>query len=270
MPSFGCTHLQINQVGFKGEIVAFAIGSIAANNTFTATTGTVTISVSAGSVLVLLIGTTALQSATFRTVSSVISTHLTYNKLCTRQHHDTNIGAGTLFQNYETWWAFSAGALTSEVITVTVSGASDTGTINAVECQGVNNPSAPWSTNVSLPATADGDNTSPTVSGISTTTATAVGCFFGCNDNGGNIIPSSPGTWIQAQVVIDAGGSSNNGTTFYYQVFASQQTSATWLESTTVRNWVVMADAFDTGAAPGLGGGSFMSISRVRDGGFQW
>src|ERR1035437_5433989 len=53
----------------------------------------------------------------------------------------------------ETWWANSAAQQTGLSITVTMSGAIDSGTLGVLAVSGVQNPSSPWDSDISLPAT---------------------------------------------------------------------------------------------------------------------
>lgn len=221
--------------------MTFAVGNTVANNALTGSTGTVTISLSAGSVLLLSIHTTATATGGFRTVSSVTSSNLTYARRSSRQHRDTNIGAGRLFQNAEVWWAYSSGALTSEVVTVTLSAAPDTGTIGGVECQNVFMPSSPWDTNASLPAVNDGDNTAAQVTGITTDSGTPVGFYFRYSSGPA---PGQPTGFTQAVACNDLGTNSNSEQRVDYEVFSSKQSSVTFASPASTRNWIAIGDAF--------------------------
>lgn len=221
--------------------MTFAIGNTVANNALTGSSGTVTISLSAGSVLLMSIHTTALQTGGFRTVSSVTSSHLTFAQRSSRQHRDTNIGAGRLFQNAEVWWANVTSALTSEVVTVTLSAAPDTGTIGAVECQNVFMPSAPWDTNASLPVVNDGDNTAAQVTGVTTSSGTPVGFFFRYSSGPA---PGQPSGFTQAIACNDLGSNSNSEQRVDYEIFSSAQSSVTWAAPASTRNWIAIGDAF--------------------------
>lgn len=221
--------------------MTFAIGNTAANNALTGSSGTVTISLSAGSDLLISVHTTALQAGGFRTVSSIASSHLTFEQRSSRQHRDVNIGAGRLFQNAEVWWAYSSGALTSEVVTVTLSAAPDTGTITAVECQNVFSPSSPWDTNASVPAVNDGDNAAAQVTGITTDSSTPVGFFFRYSSGPA---PGLPTGFTNAVAANDLGTNSNSEQRVDYEIFSTKQSSVTWSSGATPRNWIAIGDAF--------------------------
>ena len=231
--------------------MSFAIGNTAVNAALIASTGTVTISLTAGSVLLIQVGTTALSGAGAPvTVTSVTSANLTFAVRSAQTRHDVNVGAGATWQDAEVWWANVPSNLTSEVVTVLLSGSPNTGTIGGYECKGVANPSSPWDPNVSLPDLATNDNTNPTVTGLSTTATAPVGlCFVFCS-NAISVPAFSPGTWTAAHVLVqDLGGSTQNRTGLSWQQFASAQSSASWVaENSSVRNWLVTGDAF--GQAP--------------------
>lgn len=92
-----------------------------------------------------------------QTVSSVTSSGLTWALRKRISFNNTN---DSLQQNMEVWWAYSSAALTSSVITVTLSGTTDRAALMAFGVNGCNSFAAPFDTNASLPASA----TNPTAS----------------------------------------------------------------------------------------------------------
>jgi hypothetical protein len=230
--------------------MAFSIGNTGRNQVVTSTSNTVTISLSAGSVLLIQIGTTATSATGAAIVTAspfVSSANLTFSKRASQTRHDVNVGNGTTWQAQEVWWAYSSGALTSEVITVNLTGSPSTGLILAIECKGVANPSSPFDANGSLPVIAQGDNTDATVTGLSTNGSAPVGFWFYSSSHT-NALPTTPGTWTQANIGNGSPGLGNDGD-IYYQVFSSTQSSATWSSTTSVaRNWLLVGDAFNSPA----------------------
>ena len=104
-------------------------------------TGTVTVTTTqVNDVVVLLIGCE--QNAALQTVSSVASAHLTFAR---RGGFNGQPGSGN-YQSFEIWWAPAASILTSEVITITLSAATDDAAVVAFAVHGAANISAPWDT----------------------------------------------------------------------------------------------------------------------------
>jgi hypothetical protein len=204
---------------------------------------TMTISLSAGSDLAVPTVTTALTSAGAAiTVTSVTSSHLIFARRAQTSFHDINHGNGSPWVGAEVWWAYSVGALTSEVITIHLSGAPSQGAVAlATEWKGVFNPSSPWDVNVSLPVQASGDVSVAQVTGLSTTNTSPVGMLFSFS---GDLAaqPTSPGTWTQ-----DNAGEATGTTTprlfMYHQLFSSAQSNATWSSTGTSQNWIFIGDA---------------------------
>ena len=259
--------------------MAFAIGNTAINQSVTTTTGTVTISVSAGSVLLIDAVATAINADGSATVvTSVTSAHLTFSQRSAHTRHDS-VG-DTLFVRGERWWAYSSGALTSEVVTVVFTRAPDDVNdvdhlILATECQGITpNPASPWDGNASIPNYNDGQGNVPSTKspGITTNFSQSVGLIVAYSAGVTVGTPTVPGTWTQDNA---AEGITNllPRCFVYHQVFNVQQSNASWASTgIDASEWNWISDAFTGGTlvASGTGGGSFMSISRVRDGGFQW
>jgi len=221
--------------------MAFAIGNVASNNTWAGSgSGTVTISLSAGSVL--LVCAHQVHATVTETVASVTSANLTFAKRTGASHSRINsAGNDTWHQEMEVWWAYVPSALTNEVITVTSSGTPTNATIAAVECQGVEDPSSPWDTNASLPASADGGATVPTVTGITTDASKPVGFMFeGTTEPAGG-----PDTgWTSMGASPSNGGATLSEIRDVYQAFSSAQSGASWTWTAGVGDWMVVADAF--------------------------
>jgi hypothetical protein len=213
--------------------MAFSIGNTATNTTWSATnTATVTISVSAGSIILLNIAQA--HASVTESVSSVTSSHLTF------AHRTGATESQTVDAHLEeeVWWAYSSGALTNEVITVTSSGTPATGAIAAIECKGVS--STPFDTNASLPVK---NNTGTNqVTGVSTDSAAPVGLLFH-----GTILPPGglPTGWTQAALATNSGTFTVNSRV-YYKVFSAQQSNATWTLSSNGSDWVLIGDAFSS------------------------
>jgi hypothetical protein len=199
----------------------FAIDGTAGGQFSTTNTGTVTLTTtSANDVIILMYYHQDSQhNNTTSTISSVASTHLTWTK---RKQFGWSEAAGTDEQNIEIWWAVAASALTSEVITITLTSAIDDAAYQAFGISGVANPNSPWDANASHPAGAHVLNqTSNTVSGI--TSNVAKNMVIGCWGSFQNITVTNPSgtTAVRAQ-------QSNNGGVFFahMQSFYEINTSA--------------------------------------------
>ncbi|MDB5612061.1 MAG: hypothetical protein JWP25_8961 [Bradyrhizobium sp.] len=221
--------------------IPFAIGNDARNTTWAGTSSdTVTISVSAGSVVLVCVHQ-AHPSVT-ETVASATSAHLTFAQRGAISHINSNVDGH--HQEYEYWWAHATSALTSEVITVTSSGTPTAATIEAFECQNVTNPSSPWDGNGSLPVSnANGSvNTAASVSGVSTNSGAPVIFFL-------NSATQGLSATFTGFTTIGGSGLANIGSVFslqrnWFEQFNSTQSGASYSVTGNSADWMVIVDAF--------------------------
>jgi hypothetical protein len=221
--------------------MAFSIGNTAHNTALVSGSGnTMTISVNAGSVILVPVFLTSTSAPVIHVVS-ITSPDLTFAARAIKTEQDT--GSSTLACGSEVWWAYSSGGLTNEVITLNISGSpSFSGFCGAIECRGLPNTSNPWDANGSLPAENTGTGSSGTVTGVSTNSGTPIGLVYTSTSGPAHAVPTSPGTWTAADQSEGAGG--NSRFVVYYQVFSSAQSNATWSASVNTNNWTFMGDAF--------------------------
>lgn len=207
-----------------------AIDGTAGGQFSTTNTGTVTLTTTqSNDVIILMFYHENKPGSTSPTISTVTSSHLTWAK---RKGYTFNTGSGTNCQDLEIWWATASAALTSEVITITLTGSIDDAAYHAFGVSGCPNPSAPWDTNVSLAGanvaapTAVG-TTTLTVSGVSTTST--VSMVIGAWGNTFNHDITIPSGTTQVRSPQHNGG----GTFFaymgsFYQNYSSAVSSASY------------------------------------------
>ncbi len=219
--------------------MAFSIGNTASNITWAGTTSaTATITLAADSVV--LVGIHQSHATVTETVSTVTSAHLTFAKRSSVSHTNS-AGNDTHHQEYELWWAYSSGALTSEVITVASVGTPTDASISVIECKGLLNPSSPWDTNVSLPATNAAGSTSTAANvTLSTDSGAPVAFFF---NSGTEALGATFTGWTSALSVGNIGSQFSLQRT-WFQVFSSTQSSATYTINNATTDWMVVGDAF--------------------------
>lgn len=163
-------------------------------------------------------------------------------------------------EGFEVWWAYAANALTGLTpISVTLSASTDDAVVVAAGYQGFTGTAyqtAPWDTNVSIPATAQstGATSVGSVSGVSTT-STAGMLLFGHGSCDWNLSPPGPGAptgFTLVQRATNTGGSNANQGNLFGKAYTSAQSSVTITTTSpsTTQGWIVWADALtDQGAA---------------------
>ncbi len=115
--------------------------------------------------------TTTATPTTVSTITDAGAAGLTFTKRGASASVDSTCVAGTQAHcslDVEEWWTLAATALTSEVIHINLSTTPTQGGGGWAEIAGAFSTSVPFDGNVSLPATAHGVTSVPTVTGIST------------------------------------------------------------------------------------------------------
>lgn len=201
---------------------------------FTSGTSSQTVSLSttnANDIIVVLVGYEINASSGAPTVSSVSDTAgLTWHRRG-GAHATTNNKDCVL----DCWWAYSSGTLSSDTITVTLSGNVDNGAVVACGVSGVPsaNYSAPWDTNAALPVTGTGTVSGinqVTIAGVSTTStsglmianagaASSVGALF-------NTAPTGVSPWSLIQFYKETGGINYWSGAEAYDTYTSALSSA--------------------------------------------
>jgi hypothetical protein len=159
-------------------------------------------------------------------------------------------GQGTAYNTLETWWAYSSGALTAEVITVTSSVAPDDGTILCFGVAGFTGgtlyQTAPWDQNAALPAKNTGSTTTtPTTTAgqVSTTNANTMLLYVkGSTDTSTGGVPTGF-TLLTGGSVTNGGGTNSFNLFTTNNVVATTQTGITVAGSGTVNGWIIAVDA---------------------------
>ena len=175
--------------------------------------GTVTLTTTqTNDVVVLLIGCE--QDAALQTVSSVTSAHLTF----TRRGGFNGVPGSGNNQSFEIWWAPSAGILTSEVITITLSGATGDAAVVAFSVHGAGSITSPWDTG-SLPVITTGN---PAAAPVFTTLQSNDFIFAATfNGNTGNLDTSA---WTTLANVSNGGGTHFATISSFYEIVSTAQT----------------------------------------------
>lgn len=222
-------------------VVCCTIDGTPAGGNFTRTTsGTATLTTSLTNDIIVVVIATG-DAASTQTVSSVASANVTYAK---RKDFAVTTNGGQKL-NLEVWWGLATSALTSEVITVTVSGSLGTNTIIAFGVNGSSNTAAPWDTNVALPATGSdvtGVTTQPTVTGISTTAAATMLLSFMAEARATAQTAGTGYTLVKTQT--NAGGLVSDTTSAAEQkTVSTTQSGVSSTFGTNIDNWSMIADA---------------------------
>ena len=182
----------------------------------------------AGDVIIVLVST-SVSSGSPPKVSSISSPHVSWKSSARGTGGD-----GTT--DYEEWYGIASSALSSETITVHLSGSpADDSTIVAFGISGANTAS-PFDSHSGLPAWASGSGGSPSVS-ISTSNANDF--IFGVEVRG---CPSANGAHYST---IASDGCSANYTDVYaeYQIVSSAKSSLAVNWGSTASYWDIMGDA---------------------------
>lgn len=186
---------------------------------------------------VILVGVaTENNTGALRTVSSISST----SGLAFTQRSHANTPAGAV--GIETWQAVSSGALTSEVITVTMSGNIDCGLLFAAGIAGTGAPATPNDPNVSLPSS--GTSVSAPVSATySTDAADDLLVAFFCTANSVGL--TAPSGWTKVQGFANTHGTVRFCTAvFFDKSVSATQTSQTFTSVANGTNNCLIVDAF--------------------------
>jgi hypothetical protein len=204
-------------------------------------TGTVSLTTSTANVIILTVHNQKVASA--QTVSTVTSSHLTW----ARRTSDAWVDTVTVFadENMEIWWAHASGPLSSEVITVTLTGAIDDASMVAFGVTNCATPTAPWDSNGAVPAFADNVSSSPanvTVSGVSTTSTSPM--VIGFIATGGSYSPGIPTGTTSIASVRNVGGSTGYSySSAFYHNYSSALSSASFTTTSTSGNVGMIIDA---------------------------
>lgn len=158
-----------------------------------------------------------------------------------------SIDAAETGLSLDTWWAYAPSALSSDVITYTLSGSIDDAALVAFGVNGASNTTAPWDTNVSLPASASTSvpSTPASVSGVSTSAATTM--LIGVAGDGTSMGSHSysPDTgFSNIDGIYNGGGSRAAAIGSQYKVVSSAQSGITLNSGISASpRWVIIADA---------------------------
>ena len=196
--------------------MALALDGKAASTFSFSASGTVTLTTSdSDDVVVVVVGAEAI--GTLQTVTSVTASGLTFSR-----RGGQTVAAGLSHVDCEIWWAPSSGALTSKVITVTMTGFVDGACLTAFGVNGCLNINSPWDTNPSLPAFRTGE---PPPSVIFSTTQ-AHDFVFGVGISNFGIHASIP-VWTVIESVGSTAGVAWCLSDTAYEIVSSAQTGAT-------------------------------------------
>jgi hypothetical protein len=219
------------------------------------TSTTLTISTT-GTNRIILVFVATETITTARTVSSVSASGLTFAK---RSGLGYTSNTGGYLGNMECWWAYAAAQQTNLVITVTISGACDSGCAAACAIAGVTNTTAPWDPNVSLPATNVNNTTT-----ANTSSATGITTRF---DNTIDLFLWSSGVNPPQSLGVPTGHSNIHsitnisGVVHDSQLITEQRVNSAVLSAVTIqassgtqKNWGVIVDALtaDVALTPAL------------------
>lgn len=228
--------------------MALAIDGTAGGQFSTTNTGTVTLTTTqANDVIVLMFyAQNTTHTNVLETVSSVTSAHLTWVK---RKAYSWKLNTTNIYNDLEIWWANASAALTSEVITVTLTGPIDDAAYQAFGVSGCPTPSSPWDTNASLAGANNswinntGSATPLVVSAVSTTAAS--GLLVGCRATISSSTISNPaGTTAVRADQNNGGGSGFAFMGSFYQALASPLSSASFSTTTSATTtWGMIVDA---------------------------
>jgi hypothetical protein len=167
------------------------------NYTGTMSSGTLSCTKS-NNIIVVFIASEYRNQSTGATISSVSGGSLTWNR------RTTNYRQGN--QSQEIWWAYSPGIFNSSITATFGGGPVDDATIIAFGLNGANT-SAPWDTNISLPAKPAANVSSTPIS--TNSSSPFVLCFYGSNTY------STPTTLVPAGINASIVNAQNGGATWY-------------------------------------------------------
>jgi len=176
-----------------------------------------------------------------------------------------NAGAQNAYNDFERWWALSTGALSNDTITVSFSGSVDSATVLAYGVNGANT-GTPWDANGSLPATAtSSSNTTPTVSGISTTSAsTLLLASVGTTNGGASILTGTIAGAAASGIFLNVHGAFSE-TYGEYVAVSSAQSGVSAAFGSSVNSWLMVVDALVAARAPLVFSDTINSVMTVGD-----
>lgn len=207
-------------------------------------TGTVTLTTTKANDVIVLMFYAEHSGGAAQTISSVTSPHLTWAKR--KGYSWTYTAAGPVPSTHEIWWAPASAALSSEVITITMTGTIDDAAYQVFGVNGCSNISSPWDTNASLPSAnadtgATSFNTSSTVSGVSTDNP---GMIIGSWGSWRSIVVTlPPGTTAVRAPQQNGGGSQFAYIQAFYETISSPASGLSFTTSNTSASWSVIIDA---------------------------
>ena len=217
------------------------LGNVALNNTWSSfNSGTVTISLSASSTVIVTVHMAVPSPGGVPAVSSVVSNHMTFAKH--QSISQTDSGSDTNRQTAEIWWAHTSAPLVSEVITVTSAANIDTATIVGAEYKCLHNP--PWDTN----ANSSGSNganggvaTCPSAATLASNSSrpTVIWTNTSVQANGGN--PS--GFTAYASGASNLGAATNSEQRNSFDSFPGAISGAQYTVGAGSNSWMVMCNA---------------------------
>lgn len=141
----------------------------------------------AGDIVVITVGTES-PTGTPVTASTVIDTGiagLTFTKWAGAARTFTSNCGGSIPAcsiDTEVWWAYSSGTLTSENVTVTLTGTAGEVGVSYASVIGVYSHTTPFDVNASLPLITAGANSIPTATGFSTSSTDDLLIVWGTSD----------------------------------------------------------------------------------------
>lgn len=218
----------------------------AINSTWAATSSaTVTLSTTATNELIS-VAICIENAAAARTVSSVTSTSgLVWTKRSSQSTTNNVL--------IERWWAFTAAIVTSEVITVTLSGSIDAGCLIASSVHGLFNPGLPYDPNVGVPISAVATSTPPAAT-YSTTNVDDLLIAIYCSNNSTGV--TAPAGWTKVISGVNGSGASRFCTAaLYAKSVTGAQTSQTFTATASGLNNVLTVDAYTADTQPNSGSG---------------
>jgi hypothetical protein len=166
----------------------------------------------------------------------------------TKRQQVQNTNSGTENVSLELWWAHYSSALSSDAITVTMTGICDGINVVAAGVTGCYDNAAPFDLNVSLPAsTATPSGSSPpTVSGVSTTSPDDLILFLASSSPSGPGHCSNPPTGFNGYTNSTGSGGGSNWNDFglfTLSVSAAQSGQSYTLGGSSTDGYVALVDA---------------------------
>jgi len=210
--------------------VTIALDGHATGGSSAITTTTVTLTTTNANDIII-VQAVGVNASSAITVSSVTASGLTFSKRKSLVFNTND--------TLEVWYATASSVLSSTVITVNWSSSVTAANVASVCAFGVSGvASSIWDTNVSLPATNTGSNSIPTVTGVSTSTASTMLLGFSAE------LTSLTETAGTGYTLIDSKTQGAVTAADEYQVVSSTQSSiSVAFGTTTTASWSMIADA---------------------------